>query len=466
MTNGQRRRIRRFPLAGLLACFVQAGCGHDPVTPHAKVEQADTQIEVVTQAATRKAVRQTLELTGNLLPRRRSLIVAEVDGVVESIPKPINPLDVSAEQLEFIRSLGIDPSKESLTLDIGDAVPKGGVLVRLKKRDFELALTAAVSRHQAAQTELQKLLAWRRQEDIERLTAMRDETLARQTQKAADLRRAETLAGQNAISTADYEQAKLAYAAAAAAHRRAVADLKIATTGPTKEEIDVVKAAVAEAAATVEIRREALTKAVIYAPYDAVVTDRYVDVGDRVTALPRVEIMEVMDVSVALAQVGIPERFLHRVQMGNRAFVRVKGERYAVEGMIVRMNDKVDPETRTFRVRVAVDNQQRRLKPGQFVVVDFEIASSEDTVAVPSKAVVHAGGQTRVFVVEQGLAVSRPVTIGLSGGGLTEVTLGLKDGDRVITDDPTVLAGGMPVRERVKQTAPADVDAVDLRGRP
>ena len=77
----------------------------------------------------------------------------------------------------------------------------------------------------------------------------------------------------------------------------------------------MAKAAVTTAEAEVEHRRWKVEKTSIVAPYDGVVTERFVDVGDRVTALPRVEIIEFMDIRFLVAEVGVPERYLEQVRV-------------------------------------------------------------------------------------------------------------------------------------------------------
>ena len=98
----------------------------------------------------------------------------------------------------------------------------------------------------------------------------------------------------------------------------AKANVSIAKAGPTESELAVAEAIVAQNENEVEIAQERLKKTVILSPYDAVVTDRYMGVGDRVTALPRVEIMEIMDLSLVIVKVGVPERFFGKVHLGDK----------------------------------------------------------------------------------------------------------------------------------------------------
>ena len=112
----------------------------------------------------------------------------------------------------------------------------------------------------------------------------------------------------------------------------------------------------------------------------------------------------------------------------------------------------VFPATRTFRVRVAVDNARRRLRVGQFVHVLLNVKTSADTLTVPRRAITYAGGQSSVFVYDNDAVRLKPVGLGIEGEQDVEVVSGLEEHERVVIDDPSVLSDGMPVQLR-SQTA-------------
>jgi multidrug efflux pump subunit AcrA (membrane-fusion protein) len=309
-----------------------------------------------------------------------------------------------------------------------------------------LALDAATAAAEKAKRDLAELLAWRRPEDIVRLRASRDEAAARFTTAKSELNRVTSLYARKVISESQYDLHKAEFATAKAVFDRAEAELAIATNGPTEAAVAVAKAKVAQADAEVSICRDKLDKTTIRAPYDAVITDRYVDEGERVTALPRVEIMEIMDLSLVIVQVGIPERHMHKVNIRDRVTVRVEGVTDPVPGIVVLVNGKIDPDSRTYRARVAVDNRDGRFKAGQFVRVGFTFASSSGSLAVPSRSVTYTGGQSQVFVYADERVSLRTVKLGLSDGRRTEILAGLDKGETVVVDDPAILSDGMAVR--------------------
>ncbi len=437
--------VKSFVVPSLYCClllFLPVGCSGPPNEQAQKTESGPAYVTVGVASVQRSDVAETLELVGNFLPRRRTIVVTEVDGVIKSIPHSKETIEVEVDGQHYTEQLG---------LNMGQKVQQGDVLLEIDRRDYELALAAAHATKANTEKELAALMAWRRPEEIMRLQAGRDEEDARLRLAKSELGRAKLLRSKKAITESEFELREANQLAAQAAFDRADAELAIAKNGPTQPEIEVAKAKIAQAEAEVRIRKDNLERTTIRAPYDAVITDRYVEVGDRVTALPRVEIMEIMDLSLVVVQVGIPERYIHMVQIRDRVFVKAEGITGPVPGIVVQVNGKVDPNSRTYRVRVAVDNRTDQFKAGQFVRVGFTFNSAVGSLTVPALAVTYAGGQPQVFVYADDKVSLRNVTLGISSGQIIEILEGLSEREQVIIDDPTILSDGMSVR--LKQSA-------------
>ncbi|MBM4090423.1 MAG: efflux RND transporter periplasmic adaptor subunit, partial [Planctomycetes bacterium] len=183
----------------------------------------------------------------------------------------------------------------------------------------------------------------------------------------------------------------------------------------------------------------------IRAPYDAVIADRYVDVGDRVTAMPRVEIMQIIDAQALFAQVSVPERYQGAVQLGDLATVVAEGVATTVPARVDLINAKIDPETRTFRARATIDNRQGLLRAGGFVRVALPVASAADVPVVPVEAVVFSDGRPSVFVYDDGRVRRRSVEVGLTDGRVFEITAGVEPGQAVAVSRTSLLSDGLPV---------------------
>ena len=194
-------------------------------------------------------------------------------------------------------------------------------------------------------------------------------------------------------------------------------------------------------------KEQNLTKATIRAPYDGVVTDMYVEVGGRVSAGSG-QILELMDLRFLVAEVGVPEAYMSHIHLQDRATVHVAGSSEPVPGLIVSINDKLDPESRSFRVRVAIDNIQRRFKAGQFARVAMNVGSQDQNIVLPSRAVTFIEGQPGVYAFADGKVTRKTVELGVSDDTQTEILDGLDAGEQIVVDDPNLLADQMEVEVR------------------
>ena len=431
-------------------CALSAGCGSDSDSSEDRSRLAlsdeGARVEVELADVTRKDLAASIELVGNFLPFKRTIVVAEVDAVVADIPD---------RQVEF------HGQSYELPLDIGAEVKKGELLVQLDDSEFQLQKEVALADLAKAQRDLEKIMEGTRPEHIRRLKAAVAESEARRKIVLTDLRRAEELIQTSAIAKSEVDRLQFEALVSDAALDGAKASLDAALAGPTKAEIAVEKAAVTQAEAKVKQAQWKIDRTRVRAPYDAMITDRYVDEGDRVTALPRVEIMELMNVSILSAEIGVPQRYMQAIQVGDVAAVVSRDDTKPVQGIVARINHKVDPANRTFRVRVGIRNDDRRFRVGQFVRVKLDVETASGILSIPRRALIYAGGQPQVFVFRDGKANRREVQIGIETADSVEVLSGLSESEQVVVNDPSVLTDGMPVRVR----KPSSVNQVTINTR-
>jgi membrane fusion protein, heavy metal efflux system len=102
------------------------------------------------------------------------------------------------------------------------------------------------------------------------------------------------------------------------------------------------------------------------------------------------------------------------------------------QGTIDLIGSQVDRETRTVKVRVAVDNPQGRLRPGMFVRVAVDLDGGRPILRVPATAVLSDAGQQFVFTrLSEDLWIRRDVMVGPVEAGMIEVQQGLSEGEFV-----------------------------------
>ncbi len=437
-----------------------AGCSKDVATETAGWQERPP-LEVDVAAVQQAPIRETLEFSGSLIPLRFANIAAEVDGVIVEIP-------AAEEEIEY--ELNGQTVSRPITLDIGHRVREGQVLVRIDETDYRLALEAARAKLALAENEQAKLRVWRREEEKRQLQAQYEEAEAIWQRSEKDKLRVQTLFEKQTVSREELDRVLTAGAVARAVMERAKAAWEVAKTGPTKEELAIAAANVQLAQAEVNIRAEKLARCTIRAPYDGVIVDRYVSKGDRVTAGANAQIMQIVDPSILFAQVAVPARYQGRIRVGDLARLRVQGVTDLAAGggqqdfapaVVGLINDKIDPATRTFRVRVGIENPAGLFKPGTFAEVELTIRSVPQAVVVPHNAITFADGQPAVFVLDGQCVRRRPVQLGIVSRDrkdrrrdLCEIREGLSVGQQVVVGDATaILADEMLVR--VRQPAPA-----------
>jgi multidrug efflux pump subunit AcrA (membrane-fusion protein) len=110
-------------------------------------------------------------------------------------------------------------------------------------------------------------------------------------------------------------------------------------------------------------------------------------------------------------------------------------------------------ETRTARVRIAVQNPTLRLRPGMWATVEIDIPAGEQDTLVPREAVIDTGVRRIVFVVrEPGHFEPREVTVGRTGrDGSVEVLAGLEGGETVVVSGQFLLDAESRMREAIRK---------------
>jgi RND family efflux transporter MFP subunit len=122
---------------------------------------------------------------------------------------------------------------------------------------------------------------------------------------------------------------------------------------------------------------------------------------------------------------------------------------------------RVDARTHTLLVRAAVDNADRRLRPGFFAAVDLGVANRKAVAMIPEEAVLHRADGEVAFRLGAGQRVERLlIETGEHRDGQVEIAKGLETGDRIVVRGHYALADGALVQPRT----PDGQLATDLAG--
>ena len=309
----------------------------------------------------------------------------------------------------------VEGTIDKLPVKIGDRVEKGQLLFQVRLVDYQLRVRQAQSAIQVAEAAAETGRV--NVEDANR-EMLRMENLYKKgsaTEQMRDRARTE--------------------------HDRAVALLEQA------------KASVLQARVGLAAARQALEDCTVTAPYTGFITGRFREEGEYVR---RGEVVvEIMDLTTLEAEVALPERYFDSVSMGSPVNIEVGSVEIQVEGRIIAVNPKIDPQTRTFLIKVRVENREERLKAGLFVSGLLSLPSIRDAIAVPSAAVLNDEGRSYVWVAREGAVERRLVQVGVSAEGFVQATDGLRPGEEVVVDGLGGLMDGSPVEvtEEVKSAS-------------
>lgn len=192
--------------------------------------------------------------------------------------------------------------------------------------------------------------------------------------------------------------------------------------------------------------RSNLDYSIISAPFAGYVTSRGVERGDLASpGLPLI-VLEQQDSMKIVATLN--ERDISAVAAGDEALVETDlpgvGRRQAVVEAVI---PSADPRTRSFRVRLVLDNSDGALKSGVFARVLFRTGESP-MIAVPKDAVIRRGQLTGLYTVdENNLTRLRWIRAGKESADMLEILSGLEPGENVIVAGDRVIAEGMKVQE-------------------
>ena len=155
------------------------------------------------------------------------------------------------------------------------------------------------------------------------------------------------------------------------------------------------------------------------------------------------------------AVVQVSEALVPKLSAGDTADVSVSAANQTFEAVIRSVERAANMQTRLYTVTLTLPSDADGLLAGMFADVTFHTDVSEDTIVVPTEAVLTRGETQYVFVVENGAAKYVEVLTGLTGNGVTEVLSGLSAGQQLVTVGQAYLSDGDPVRIVSGESAPA-----------
>src|SRR5262245_36704969 len=222
--------------------------------------------------------------------------------------------------------------------------------------------------------------------------------------------------------------------------------------------LEAQNAAVAVAAANVQaqvaqlqVLRQQKAYLRVLAPFNGVVTQRNVDVGDLVqaNAINSTFLFTVMQTDTIRIWVYVQQAEAFGVAPGVEAVLRVPEiPDRSFSGSVTRTANALQPDTRTLLTEIDVPNPGQELSPGLYCTVELRIPRKAPALIVPSDAIIFNRNGLSIAVVEDGISRIRSVNVVRDFGTTVEVDRGVKEGDQVILSPPIDLVEGRKVNIR------------------
>jgi RND family efflux transporter MFP subunit len=422
----------RWLLLSVSLCAAAAGCSAPRSRPRAGADERLPRMETVQPTRTTFPVQ--IELAATVEPLEKADLCARVQGVVDGMPPVI---------------------------DIGKAVKAGETLVVLAVPDLVAQKKQKESLLSQAQQQLALATVGRELAEREWKESVEQEKRYKAEKQFRDLELARKmeLARRDVLARQLVEETQLQAEAAGAAWDAARAQIasKDARRSLADTEIKVAGSRVQVAEADLRQVEEQIGFATIKAPFDGVITRRWVDRGATIKD-PGTPLLTVMYTSTVRVLLDIPERHVPLASVGrpprsegmrDPVVLRIPALRDVVPGgeftgTVARIATAVDPNTRTMRAEVHLDNSSGFLRPGMYGTATLHLEDRTEALMIPSTALVRREGRTFVYYVDEitgdpprGVVKRAEVELGIDDGKRVEIR-----NDRAFRGDERIIAKG------------------------
>lgn len=435
----------------------------DPYTISSPQDEAETDLPVTEQPKRRRWKVWVLSVVGLLmifgglsrfrdLRRSRTLEEAALSALTQ--PVEIADLTVQIEGTGTVvaeDTVNLSPKTtgrlDELYVEPGDRVQAGDVLAQMEVGTLTDELAQRQAQLAQAEADYAKAIAGNRTETIQQAEAAVTAARSQVTLSATQLVRYRELADKGAISQNELDQYINEANNAEANFEQAQAQLAETINGSRPEDINAFGAAVSAAEAQIAIIETQLDEAVIRAPFDGVITQTYATIGAIVTPTTSASTTASATSSSILAissglevEVDVSEANIAQVQISQS--VEIVADAFPQKVFTGRVR-RIAPEAvvknnvTVFQVVVTPLTGLEQLKSGMTVDATFVGETMTDALMVPTVAIATEDGQLGVQIADdEGNPTFRPVTVGVTQDGQTQILSGLDSDDQVFIDLP------------------------------
>jgi membrane fusion protein, multidrug efflux system len=212
----------------------------------------------------------------------------------------------------------------------------------------------------------------------------------------------------------------------------------------SRESYDKVATELQSIEADIKLIEARVSETELRAPFDGIVGLRMISEGAIATT--QTKIVRLVKNRPLKIEFSVPERYAGQIQPGFPLSFEVDGFDKPFNAEVYAVDPMVDINTRTIAARALYSNTDNELKPGRFASVKAVLSQIENTVSVPTQAIIPEMSGEKVFVYENGKAREVKVKLGLRTASHVQVVNGLEFGDTLLTTAILQLRHGLPVQ--------------------
>jgi multidrug efflux pump subunit AcrA (membrane-fusion protein) len=392
--------------------------------------QADATIAVTTAKTEARNVPAVIQATGSLVADETSNVAPKVAGKIANV-----------------------------SVDVGDVVAKGVVIAKIEDSDARRTLAAAeagVKQAIAAVRQAEAKLGLGPNgsfnassiPEVRSANAIYQQSLAELRQAEANEKRYRELVATGDVAMITYEQFRTARdtARASANSAKELLDAQVNTARQNNQAIASANANLDAARTQVETAKQQLADTVVRAPFDGVVSNRPVAVGEFVSSADI--IATILRSNPIKIQIQIAEADVPAVRIGRGVSVEVDAYRdRKFSGVVTSVNPLVDATSRSAVVEASIENGDNALRAGMFATARINKEGGSTGIFVPKTAIYNdqSTQSFRAFVIVDGIAKLRVLQLGTEEGDHQQVLDGLNADETVATSNLDQLYEGAKV---------------------
>ena len=211
----------------------------------------------------------------------------------------------------------------------------------------------------------------------------------------------------------------------------------------SQESYDQILTELQTVQADINLIKARISETELRAPFDGIIGLRYVSEGSFTN--PSTKIARLVKISPIKLEFSISEKYAGQVQIGYPVSFKVEGTNKTFQAAVYAVDPQIEEYTRTIVIRALYPNKDEELKSGRSATITLLLSKIENTIAIPTEALIPEMEGEMVYVFRNGKASSVRVQTGMRTESLIQIVDGLKFGDTLLTSGILQLRHSLPV---------------------